>query len=573
MKGYLICEDGPLTEWVFTFDDGDSWLIGRDSDVCRFVIEDPMVSRKHLLVSLEEGAFYIQNESSTNPALLNDQPIEEKSKVEEDDLIQIGNNVFRFTTQNPENKIIEDTPQAVEEPKEEPLTLGSFDSSEETNAQWMIKVITGPASGSIFFLKPSTSYVIGSESNSSDIILHDLSISKNHARISLSEDNKAAIIDLQSRNGVYVNGQKIDHDTNLTSKDLITLGTTSILFINVDQTRETIYSPGNLQGDIQDGSLFAEDKEDIEETPKNWKDTFIPTKHLAIASIFSVFICVGILSMLALFRSTKVKNPIVDETKAITSATSHFQDIEFNYNPNTSTLFLTGHVLTELEYSELLYRLKNVPFISSVDDNVIIDESVYDNINAMLLKNPAWRSVLMTAKKPGHFVLTGYIKSEAEKTALTDFLNKYFQYLNLLENQVVVEETLNTQIENLLVEHGFANVLFQQNNGRLVLSGRAHEDHKRQLDMVASDIERIHGVRTLKNFVIFTTKSTVAIDLTSKYKVNGSSKHGDKNQFVLINGKILGVNDTLDGMTINHILNKEIFLNKDGVKYKIDFNE
>ena len=50
---------------------------------------------------------------------------------------------------------------------------------------------------------------------------------------------------------------------------------------------------------------------------------------------------------------------------------------------------------------------ENKPIRISLDNNLIIDESVYDNINQMLLKNPAWQSILMTARSPGHFILTG----------------------------------------------------------------------------------------------------------------------------------------------------------------------
>lgn len=577
MPGYLICEDGPLAEWVFTFDEGDQWIIGRDGDLCTFVLEDPMVSRKHLTVFFNEDAYFIENESSTNPALLNDQAIETRTKINEDDLVQIGNNIFRFTTTAPLKK--EETENLIAEENNEPkkdisLTLGKFPIEETTSSKWMIKVISGPASGAQFALHAKETYVLGSDSASSDILLHDLSISKNHARITLTEDNQAAIIDLNSRNGVFVNGRKIDSDTILKPQDLITIGTTSILFIDIENTRDTIYSPGIPQYMNQESSLFSDDKEEKKkEETKHWKDTFIPTKHLAIASVFSVFICIGIISILALFRSTQVKNFTADESEEIKKNIGHFEDVIFNYNRNTSTLFLSGHVLTDIDYNELLYRLKNIPYISDIEDNVIIDEAVYENMNALLLKNPIWQSILMTARQPGEFILTGYIKTENEKAELTDYINKHFNYLNLLKNQVVVEDTLNTQIENLLLSKGFTNVLFQQNNGRLVLSGRAHLSHKKDFDNLIKEINAVHGIRIVKNFVIFTSTSSVAIDITSKYNVTGSSKFGNKNQFVLINGRILGVNDKLDGMIITKILNKEVLLKKEGVKYKIDFNE
>lgn len=571
MTGYLVCEDGPLAEWLFTFDEANHWLIGRDGDVCTFVLEDPMVSRKHLLISYEEGLYYAENKSSTNPALLNDQILEEKTPLSEDDLIQIGNNIFRFTTTLPAKHEKENSiPDPVKE-KEPTLTLGHFPSDAETESKCLLKVINGPGSGASFSLSPSSTYIIGSDSATADILLHDLSISKNHARITLSDSGETSIIDLKSKNGVFVDGKKIEGDKVLNPQDLIILGTTSLLFINMEQTRDTIYSPGAEYTLHPEKSIFSEEEE--EPPAKDWKETFIPTKHLAIASIFSVFVCVSIISLLALFRSTNVEHPLIDETAEIKAAISHFSEVEFNYNKDSSTLFLTGHVLTDVDYNELLYRLKNIPYIASTDDNVVIDELVSENINALLSKNPAWNSVLVTARQPGHYLLTGYIKSEKERGELTDFINKYFTYLNLLQSQIVVEETLVSHINTLLLENGFANVAVEQNMGQIVLSGRAHEKEREAFEAVLKQINMVHGVRALNNFVIFTTANTASIDLSGKYKITGSSKFGDKSQFVLIDGKILGVDDTLDGMVITHIHNKEILLHKDGVKYKIDFND
>jgi len=62
------------------------------------------------------------------------------------------------------------------------------------------------------------------------------------------------------------------------------------------------------------------------------------------------------------------------------------------------------------------------------------------------------------------------------------------------------------------------------------------------------------------------------IDLSGRYTVTGTSKFGDTNQFVLINGRILSVGDVLDGMNITQINPKSIILDKDGMKYKIDYN-
>jgi len=61
--------------------------------------------------------------------------------------------------------------------------------------------------------------------------------------------------------------------------------------------------------------------------------------------------------------------------------------------------------------------------------------------------------------------------------------------------------------------------------------------------------------------------------VSSKYQVTGSSKYGNTNQYVVVNGKILSSGNDLDGMTITKIENNVIYLEKDGIKYKIQYNQ
>ena len=179
----------------------------------------------------------------------------------------------------------------------------------------------------------------------------------------------------------------------------------------------------------------------------------------------------------------------------------------------------------------------------------------------------------MSATAPGHFVLRGYLPTESDFVPLQDYINLNFFYLNLLDNQVVVENTLQTQVGNLLIAKGFLNAELQMGNGEVILSGRVHEKEKRVFEATIEEIQKIPGIRQVKNFVIYTGESTARIDLTSKYHVMGSSKLGNMNQYILISGKILAVGDALDGMTITDIQANEIFLDKDGIKYKIDYNQ
>ena len=179
----------------------------------------------------------------------------------------------------------------------------------------------------------------------------------------------------------------------------------------------------------------------------------------------------------------------------------------------------------------------------------------------------------MSATAPGHFVLRGYLPTETDFVSLQDYINLNFNYLNLLDNQVIVENTLQTQVGNLLISKGFINAELQMGNGEVLLSGRVNEKEKSSFESAVEEILKIPGVRQVKNFVIYTGIETTRIDLTTKYQVMGSSKLGNMSQYVLIGGKILAVGDALDGMTITEISANEIFLDKDGIKYKIDYNQ
>jgi hypothetical protein len=44
-------------------------------------------------------------------------------------------------------------------------------------------------------------------------------------------------------------------------------------------------------------------------------------------------------------------------------------------------------------------------------------------------------------------------------------------------------------------------------------------------------------------------------------------------QYVVINGKILSVGSDLEGMTITKMENNSVFLEKDGIKYRINYNQ
>jgi type III secretion system YscD/HrpQ family protein len=559
MAGYLIGEEGPLAGLILRFEEGTEWVMGRDPDVVGLVLEDPMVSRKHVICRLTAEGYILENLSAVNPATQNGMIISEPVLLREGDIIQVGNTFFRFSEKLP--KAEEPAPSLLEESAD----LTSLSMSSPPEARWMIKVITGPNTGAEFYMHKGKTYVIGKDPELCDIIFQDLSVSRQHARLTVDDHDMVYIEDLGSRNGTLVSGKMITDRHLLNSQDQVSLGTTSFLVIDREQSRET---------------LISEAPPLKEETPaketvaivKNWREMVIPKKHLVIAGVIGTFLLVLFVSMVSLFNSEPVVINAKDESQQIAEIVHKYPDIQFSYNKGSEKLFLTGHVLTPVEKQELMYQLHGLPFITNIEDTVVIDEYVWENFNALLITNPAWQGITLTSPSPGKFVVRGYLQTLEQGQALSDYLNMNFPYLDRLDNQVVVESNLMTQVQSMLLERSFNNVTYQLTDGEIILSGRVDGKDSHRFDSLVKDIKGLAGVRMLKNYVIYTSEDSSLVDLTSKYKVMGYSKKDGANQFIVINGKILSLGDNLDGMVITAISPNAVLLEKDGLKFKINYN-
>jgi hypothetical protein len=76
-----------------------------------------------------------------------------------------------------------------------------------------------------------------------------------------------------------------------------------------------------------------------------------------------------------------------------------------------------------------------------------------------------------------------------------------------------------------------------------------------------------------KNYVTELPPEATFVNISDKYTVTGYSNIGGSNLTVVINGRILSQGDQLDGMTITKILPNKIQLEKEGVKYEIDYSK
>lgn len=574
MKGFLLAEEGPFTGLVIRLDEGDEWIIGRDPDVCYQVIEDPMVSRKHVIIRLDNGEFVAENLSAVNPASINGKHITEPSHLQEGDTLQVGNVALRFTLSDPSPLLKTSEHDFTDEHSETPSIfdegdrLDAFTFTSDEKSRWIVKVVSGPNTGAEFSISKGSSHVLGKDPHGADIVFQDLSVSKQHARLLCDENNALSIEDLRSRNGIAVNGRLIHDPTLLASQDSIVLGTTHLLIIDTEAVQDTVVSPPPLAPVEEDVS-----EEAATTAKRDWKTTVIPFRHIAIASVFVLVLALIAGGVISLFSSATVVVETVDESSKIADKLEKFPDVQYSFTDSTGKLFLLGNVMTEVDHQELIYLVKTLPFVRSIEDNVVIDELVWENTNAMLMKYPNWRGVYLTSSKPGRFVLRGYVDNPDEAGNLEDWMNSNFSYTDRLTNSVVVEQTLMTRIQALLITEGFATVTFTLTNGEVTLAGRIPQRTESNYNALMNTLKKIDGVRNVKSYVIVTKLANEYIDLSNKYTVTGTSKLGTVNQFVVINGKILSKGEDLDGMVITNIAQNEIFLEKDGLKYKINYNQ
>lgn len=630
MPAHLIIEEGPHRGLVLNLQEGEDWVIGRDPDEADFVIEDSTVSRKHARLSKTQEGIYLKNLSRVNPTLVNDAEHEERILLKEGDRVQIGNHVLLFSEEaipeiaappkKPKKKkkkeagyddifgsleesepelekveepeaveVVEEKPilpeEAAEEEAREPTAYDTIfeDTGEEelpfnliAATPLILKVISGPNAGAEIGVEKGRSYIIGKDPGSCDIVFQDLSVSRHHARLSVSEDGVIEIEDLGSKNGTAVNGAPIGDKRVITPQDLIALGTTVFLIIDREAPQETIYSPMvpsyEAPKSPEEVAVAAEESaRAAAPAAKDWKREPIPTKYLIAACSFAAIFLIVFLSFFSLFKSKGIEITQKEPVEEIQEALAKFKDVQFSFNPGSGKLFLVGHVQTGVEYQEMHYRVSQIPFILSSEDNVVIDELVAKTMNDIIATNAAWKGVSIQVPEAGKFAAIGYIQTNANGVALTEYLSVNFPYLDRLQNQVVIEENLNTELQGILTASGFGAVTFQLANGSVILSGVYSEKMESEYKSFMKHINAIPGIHSVKNFAVATHPNAAGIDLTSQYQVTGSSMFDGHGYSVVLNGKIYTLGDMVDGMKITNIEPRTILLEKDGLKYKIDY--
>jgi type III secretion system YscD/HrpQ family protein len=452
--------------------------------------------------------------------------------------------------------------------------------------RWLLKVISGPNNGAEFSMQAGHSYIIGTDPNACDIVFHDTSVSRQHTRITVNPDETMVIEDLKSRNGTLVDGEPLQGKRPLAANTHVHVGTTSFVVFDREGEMQTIISPlmpaivktlkteepKSEQADVAPNAEQAQNAAAAIQVPEKPQSTNLGA-FILIGILTGLFVIVG-LGTITLFKGEPVAvTQNIDPSKALSNALGPFTTVKYSYNPTTGQLLLVGHVLTQADKSQLLYSLQGLNFIKSLDDSgVIIDEYVWREINQVLEKNPAWKGINVMSTTPGHFVVSGYLQTRSQADRLAEYLSANFPYPDLLENRTVVEQDVQASINALLQSTGLKSVMAKLDNGEVILTGGVPPEKIDDMAAMIAEIKEIRGVRSVRNSTSGQVAEASIVNISDKYEVTGSSNQGGKLS-VVINGRILMKGDVLDGMSITLIQPNVVYLEKEGVKYKIDVNQ
>ena len=94
-------------------------------------------------------------------------------------------------------------------------TLAEINFGIVETGRWLLKVIGGPNNGAEFYMQSGHSYILGTDPHTCDIVFHDTSVSRQHAKITVTPEETLLIEDLKSRNGILINGAAIEEKRRL----------------------------------------------------------------------------------------------------------------------------------------------------------------------------------------------------------------------------------------------------------------------------------------------------------------------------------------------------------------------
>ncbi|MFN0245457.1 MAG: diguanylate cyclase [Kofleriaceae bacterium] len=142
----------------------------------------------------------------------------------------------------------------MEDDWDQDTTSTSIDVSElrarhEARKRACLTILTGTSSGHLFKLEKDNT-ILGRASNA-EVRISDDGISRHHARIRVEADGPY-VEDLESRNGTYVNGTKIDGAHKLVDGDKIQIGRTTVVRFSFNDDLDEAFHENLMSSALRD---------------------------------------------------------------------------------------------------------------------------------------------------------------------------------------------------------------------------------------------------------------------------------------------------------------------------------
>ena len=212
-------------------------VIGRDAENF-IVLPSKAVSRRHTEILYDRGQFFVRDLKSNNGTKLGERkiPTKEKNLLKSGDVIRIDD--FDLCFEIPDKKVLsENTDSEILEVKMVKKLLRAMDKDSAPS----LEVIDGPEKGRRFSFEAKSQDVVVGRDPSCEFFIDSSVISRKHARFEKRFDT-VTLHDLKSKNGTFVNRQKID-SKRLQDGDVVHLGTLSIIFRNPQELGLDVGAP------------------------------------------------------------------------------------------------------------------------------------------------------------------------------------------------------------------------------------------------------------------------------------------------------------------------------------------
>ncbi len=272
------------------------------------------VSRRHARILRQSDQIFVEEISARYGVYKNGEKIQERSEFNEGDVFLIGD--YRLTIQPDKAKVMEEAPlngaasdMASEPTAIKPLPSGPSRVSEGTEIlpamPAKLVIISSNFAGQEFPLE-HREVVIG-RGEDCDIIIDHRSVSQNHAKIVRDKTANYQIIDLNSKNGVRISGDKYT-STHLKRGDIVELGHVKFRF--VEPGENYVFTPQSIVDDEPTPSSSA--------TPSSGG-----RNPLMIPGIIGIVLLIAVVAIGAAFMSDdgEKKNNDANNTSVATNTT------------------------------------------------------------------------------------------------------------------------------------------------------------------------------------------------------------------------------------------------------------